>query len=438
MKRLPRAFAGLIATSATITLVPGVARAEMQVTIESPSEGRLYPPGVSDTMSVSFTFAAGDQATSYSLSVEDSSASPVAGPRAVTVDPSTHFSPHREELAFGRLAPGDYQALVRDAAGSIAARTNFLVEAPSAWMSPRYASRRIGEGSVPRLEITVDPGDYAVRLLVENDQGESVWGADLDASSSPIPVELPALGPGAYELLLFEPWHNTLLDRDKFVVVDFRISDLRISPSPVFYPTVRDGYRDCVRVRWHQSWKGKASVVFHGAGAVPLGTRGRGSQSWRWCGQLPGARSIRTGTYRLAVVAVSEYGLKASSAPAQTRIARGWRTTTETKTQPGRAFGERVYRAPCRFGRDFYYSGDGAVRCEGGKGALVYTFEVPDRFVSGWFRPDAYVSIGEWGTITKDSYWVDRSHAAFEVGVDGTRTLIVKRVEFEYKYKERI
>jgi hypothetical protein len=211
----------------------------------------------------------------------------------------------------------------------------------------------------------------------------------------------------------------------------------------VFYPLVRDGYRDTTRFSFGFSAPGSVRIdVRNSSGRVirrvPLGTLQAGS--WRWNGRNNGGHKVSTGYYRMRAVSADGYST-AHTRNIRTKVTTGWVTRSGSKRRWGNQVSSQSTSGNCFIQRSSYF-GTASLDCWGGSYAKVtYGFSVPTTTfkysgsVSGSFASDDICCDG---SVTKGAYRASSRRIVAWAQVTGWRAYDVERVRVTYYYKKRI
>jgi hypothetical protein len=155
-----------------------------------------------------------------------------------------------------------------------------------------------------------------------------------------------------------------------------------------FFPLVRDGYRDCTRLRWIQTLSGHATLLVGRLGHIDLGHRRAGAGSFRWCGTV-GGRVLRKGVYNLRVAVRDDLAVDSTSSQAlavkvtTAHLLRKW-----TVVQSGdKAFGYRTYHPTCHYYADVIEAGDAVIDCNSsGVGSLFWKVPLRRDYAIGHYH----------------------------------------------------
>lgn len=336
-------------TVCELALLAVPARADVTVTINAPASDSKFGVAHSGTMKVTFRFDTNDPSGTYRLSIGRLDGTNVVAVKDVTVDPATETEPIDEELEYGALRGGDWRAIVRAPNGGVIAENRFSVErAAASFVSPSNSDRWY-EGFAGPLRVHVStPGYWRIRLalahLVHGSwQGMASKGVSAAASSVKLP--LPHLPPGQFMATAYDPFQSRL-DRVLFRVYPFSVDSISAFPAR-FYPLVRDGYRDCTRVRWTQSDSARVSITANRFAVKNLGVISAGAHSISWCGLTATGKKLPVGIYHLRVTgrySVGKYRA-VDAASVDVRIATKLVRMTATSTKYGVQWAQRDWKA---------------------------------------------------------------------------------------------
>jgi hypothetical protein len=255
------------------------------------------------------------------------------------------------------------------------------------------------------------------------------------------------MAPGTYDVQL-QHYHNDtaeeLFETLFTVEVVQRLRAVSASARPlVFYPLVRDGYRDTTRFSF--AFNRAASVatqVRKRSGRVirkvALGTLKSGS--WRWNGRSNAGNKVDPGYYWIRARARAD-GLSARTSWVRVQVKTALVTRQATKRRAGNNFSSRAASGACYVFIDNYFD-TANPDCFGGNYALVrYGIRVPASAynisfgVRGGPAGDdlcCYGSIYKFGNRTSARRYV------VTVKVTGYRSYEVERARVSYSYKKRI
>jgi hypothetical protein len=216
----------------------------------------------------------------------------------------------------------------------------------------------------------------------------------------------------------------------------------------VFYPLVRDGYRDTTRFSFAFDTVADVTVqVKNKSGRVirrvPVGDRQSGS--WRWNGRNRAGNKVDPGYYWIrAVSAIATFGIHdavGKTSWIRVRVKTALVRRQATKRRAGDNFSSRATSGNCYVFVSHYFN-TANPDCFGGNYALVrYGFRVPGSAyniswaVRGGRGGDdlcCYGSINKIGTRMSSRRYV------VTVMVTGYRSYEVERVRASYSYKKRI
>jgi len=219
-----------------------------------------------------------------------------------------------------------------------------------------------------------------------------------------------------------------------------RVSDLTTGNGDIFYPLVRDGYKDSLSVRWQQNHHGPAKVrVTNKNGRVVRTAEAwslrDGRNHWAWNGKNGNGNLVPEGRYRIKVTVNSNTVsvLVTVDTAIVTRKAsngRGGNLASSFATR-GRCFASRDSERQVAY-----------LDCWGGSYAKAnYRFRVPAdafdvRVLVDLRRTDADLCCR--GTITKGWSRPTRRVVVIWAKVTKWRATVVDAVSFTYKHKVRI
>lgn len=118
------------------------------------------------------------------------------------------------------------------------------------------------------------------------------------------------LGLGTYTLRakMVHPKNGNIIVLDRVGLTVVRAFDITSASTNIttFYPLVRDGYRDGVKMSWRTTAAADTVIrVRNSSGTVirrvELGRRSGGYNSWYWNGRKNNGDKVQAGTYRIAV-----------------------------------------------------------------------------------------------------------------------------------------
>jgi FlgD Ig-like domain len=255
------------------------------------------------------------------------------------------------------------------------------------------------------------------------------------------------MAPGTYDVQL-QHYHTDTAD-ELFetlftVVVPDSPRPLSSSATPlVFYPLVRDGYRDTTLFSFAFSRSAAVVVQVKNKNGrvlrqVGLGTRQSGG--WRWNGRNNSGNKVDPGYYWLRAGATAD-GLTGRTRWIRVQVKTALITKQATKGRAGNNYSSRATSGSCYVVIDNYFN-TAQPDCFGGNYALVrYRFAIPSSAynfswsVRGGPAGDdlcCHGTISKLGTRTSSKSYV------VTVNVTGYRAYEVERARVSYSYKKRI
>lgn len=310
--------------------------------------------------------------------------------------------------------------------------------APAHAYSPISVDNPNGDEYESGAEIIVtgyNASDYTETLYVECTNSYRSPQADVDPGSFSVSVG-SFTGPDTCRIR--EYWSDELLATFTVAAPITTVSEASVG-NDVFYPLVRDGYRDAVAFRWRQNHDARASIkVVNSDGrtvrtATPRAWSGR--NAWTWNGKNNNGNLVAQGRYRIKVTVNSNV----VSAPVSVKsevVTRQFRMRKE-----GNQAASFATRGNCYATRDSYYQ-IASLDCWGGQYAKAnYRIAIPsDAFdLSGTvdlLRTDADICCQ--GRITKGWSRTSNTRVAFWAKVTNWRATEVNYVRVTYKRKVRI
>ena len=221
------------------------------------------------------------------------------------------------------------------------------------------------------------------------------------------------------------------------VVAELRIVNTSISPS-VFFPRVKDGYRDKAEFNYRTNIRADNMINVRRLDGTlirraTLGTQSAYSHTWRWDGRSRNNQLVKTGRYRIELVSRRGDQVKTSSEVVE--LESKILTRRRTVSRGGRATSDRGKKGNCSIYPIFSSL---YLDCWGGKFAKVrYRFGLPrNAFKIGWgVRGERHCCSG---FVGRDGERVSRKAFLVEVMVTKWASYEVHRVWVAYSSKERI
>lgn len=234
----------------------------------------------------------------------------------------------------------------------------------------------------------------------------------------------------------------TVWDVNTFTVAQPPVEVRWLDQSPsVFYPRVRDGYRDTSTTRYslNRSATVKAKVRDDAGDklrTVRLGEQSAGNRQWTWDGRTDSGTKARKGDYTIEIVA-KDVDRHKDRFTTDVRVATKRVTRTDRITVGGGSGARRASRS-CFATR---YDGVMTLDCWGGRYAQAsYRFDVPKSAYQLDWRAAGQAPAADiccQGRITKSGTRTRTREYVVRVRVTGWRAYEVHAVRLDYKYKVR-
>jgi hypothetical protein len=308
-------------------------------------------------------------------------------------------------------------------------------------------------------QLAPDVSDYILNVVDVNDSSRGKVVCELAAAEITPGATLTCplyltdfadgsqMAPGTYDVQL-QHYHNDTAEevfQTLFsVVVLARLKVVSASASPlVFYPLVRDGYRDTTRFSF--AFNRAASITArvknkNGRIIRQVGFGTLQSGSWRWNGRNNAGDKVNPGYYWLRARARAN-GQTARSGWIRVQVKTRLITLQATKRRAGNNYSSRATSGACYVFISSYF-GTANPDCFGGNYALVrYRFAIPSSAYNiswalrGGLAGDdlcCFGSISKVGTRTSSRGYV------LTAKVTGYRSYEVVRARVSYSYKKRI
>ena len=217
----------------------------------------------------------------------------------------------------------------------------------------------------------------------------------------------------------------------------------RVTPSPgLFYPRVRDGYRDESLTGFTLTRRANVRVGVRNPGggvtrSVRMGWLGAGRHTFQWGGRNNAGQLAKVGTFTVIIRATDSSGHEAMASRKVT-VASRLVTAHGSRTLPGNV-GARSTSGACYATK---LDGVMTLDCWGGHYArATYRFRVPRsashthwRVVGGTTDSDICCQ----GRITRTGHRATTTRYAVRVQVTGWRTYDIRRVHATWRYQKRI
>lgn len=209
----------------------------------------------------------------------------------------------------------------------------------------------------------------------------------------------------------------------------------------VFYPYVRDGYRDDVTFDYMVSRPARVSLVILNSANKAVRRvsldRPKGWHSWTWNGRSDWNSMAPVGDYRLRVTVTADDQSRSVIAP-PVSVRRGTLDWVTWYSKWGHQ-GWPSTKGKCYISRDGYY-GTALLDCWGGRYAqMTYTFAIPSharniRFGVGgdWSSADFCCN----GRLSKVGKRISSTRYRVTVKVNGWRAYYIDRVTIKYDHYE--
>lgn len=277
--------------------------------------------------------------------------------------------------------------------------------------------------------------DYTETIYVECDESFSTPTADVDPGSFSVSVGT-FNGPDACRIRDY--YSDDLLASFTVAGPPTTVSDPSVDHD-IFYPYVRDGYRDTVGFKWRQDRRGRALItVVNSDGRTvraesPM--RWRGRNGWVWNGRKDNGELAAEGRYRIKVT------VNANTVSARVSARSATVTRTFRQRKEGNQATSLATRGSCYARRDSYYQ-VATLDCWGGRYAKAnYRIAIPAaafdvRGTVDLRRSSANICCH--GRITKGWSRPSNRMVALWAKVTGWRATDVNFVRVVYKQKVRI
>lgn len=220
---------------------------------------------------------------------------------------------------------------------------------------------------------------------------------------------------------------------------DPTLTVLGVRPSP-FYPTVRDGFRDTVTVRYRIDQRASVSYkVFNSDGRQiannTAGRRSAGANSFTWNGRNNAGDPVTKGRYRIEVTATNNEGGSTTARPVAVVATTDVVTKRGSDYWRGTATDRRSKRGNCFFRG---YDGELTLDCWAGNYARAeWDFRVPKTATNVRYRIYGHSNCCDRGSIKGSGKWASRTKITVGLTVTYWRSYTVRRVGITYQYKVR-
>lgn len=220
-----------------------------------------------------------------------------------------------------------------------------------------------------------------------------------------------------------------------------RLRDLAASPS-TFYPTVRDGYRDSVRLTWSASLPATSVVTVRDSAnrvvwRTSVSRSAAGTSSAVWNGRSSSGAKVPVGTYKLAVTGTGDNGSK-DVLNGSVKVASDTVTDTRTLTRSGTGTSKRLRSGDCYF-RSYY--AELSIDCVGFSGRATaqarYSFSLPSSATHLRWRVNGSLRCCAEGVFERGLVRTSRTAAYVFVRLSGLRAYDVRGVRLTYDYQRR-
>jgi hypothetical protein len=208
----------------------------------------------------------------------------------------------------------------------------------------------------------------------------------------------------------------------------------------VFYPRVRDGYRDATTVRYHLNHRAAVTAkVVNADGAtvnrVTFGERAGGVHRWTWNGKRRSGSTAGVGVYRIELTAVDRDG-HAKHSTLKTRVATEVRAVRGTAVKRGYWWTHQGHSSGC-YVNDYEYDYTTQLDCWAGKYAWVsYRFRIPASARKLHWSVTGRRGCCSEGSLTKSGSPGPRSFTV-TVKATGWKSYTIHRVAVSYTYNRR-
>lgn len=335
--------------------------------------------------------------------------------------------------------------------GYVSVESTFDVRAPSAHLlAPVHgAHHKAEEPATARVVWNGIPADREVALAVENARGSTVrdcsWVGPSNGSTTTCEIGLLAAGDYTVRARYRDPDTGDVrsLAHSGIHVVDrLAVSDVALA-SAVFYPLVRDRFRDTAVLRYRTNAGARTQVtVANAAGRVmlrrDLGTQNAGAHTWRWAGRRADGAKVAKGVYTIRLAAVDVFG-RTRVVERKVTVATGFVSERASKGRTGSDTSTVRVRGNCS-GSPFHYSGELFLDCWGGRGyaRATYGFTLPASATNVDWSVNTEQGCCLRGKFERRGYWDASNRFVVSVTIDSWRSVYIHGAFVSYTYQRRI
>ncbi len=312
-------------------------------------------------------------------------------------------------------------------------------------LKPANASGvRIGFGGPVRVDFTgADFDTYHIKVFgldTSYSWGPVDWTYDGNQTTKAFYID-SINAPGRYKAVVADS-ANTWRAVSRFTVSrPLVIDNVRATPD-VFYPQVRDGYRDVATIAFRINQGATLSARVHSRDGstirrLDIGHRRAGSQRWSWNGRRNNGSLAPTGYYGIEITGRSDYG-NSKSVSRRVRLATGYVISRKSVARPGISTSSTSHSSSCYVDRDNYYD-TVTLDCWGGKySQATYAFNLPANAFNLRWGVSGRQHCCENGVIVRRGERLNPRRFRILVKVTYWRSYEVSRVHVAYSYKRRI
>lgn len=348
--------------------------------------------------------------------------------------------------------PGTWTVHVWHAPGGyVSVQSTFDVRRPAArLLAPAHGAHHKAEEPV-RAQVVWDgvPADREVALAVEDGSGTTVercsWIGPSNGSTTTCEIGVLASGDYTIRARYLDPdsGEMTSLARSAVHVIDrIAVSDVAVAPA-VFYPLVRDRFRDTAVLRYRTNAAARTEVIVaNAAGRVvlrrDLGRKGAGAHSWRWSGRRADGAKVAKGVYRIRLTAVDFFG-RTRVVERKVTVATGFVSQRTSKGRTGNDTSTVGVRGNCS-GSPYHYSGELYLDCWGGRGyaRATYGFSLPASATNLDWSVNTSQGCCLRGKFERRGFWDGSNRFVVSVTIDNWRSVYIHGAFVSYTYQRRI
>jgi hypothetical protein len=291
-------------------------------------------------------------------------------------------------------------------------------------------------GATDSYEVDVDgPGGYYDWEYHDAQAGQTVALSGFD----------PMVVAGAYDVTVFNGSYDVVATSSFTVVAPPVEVTNPVARPNVFYPVVRDRFKDVTTVAYTLNRRADVTAQVYRVGDgkrvrsadVGSGSQGAGRRQWTWNGLNNAGQPVGAGRYRIEIEAQDVDGAVSTA-----RVTVTARTETVTRHAVEAVKGSRTssagHRGNCFVNRSAYF-GETRLDCWGGAYAqATYRFAIPAQATNVRWRVRGEIGCCDRGRIIRAGTRLSPRSYRVSVRVTSWRAFTVGRVSVSYTYRERI